>query len=337
MFVDTPPPDVGATVAAAPPGPAPAAVALDEATARQLWSEAVESYALVESHLLRLDDRLGQFVAGRGWLAMGYPSADLMVKGEAARMINPTTGQPLSRSSVDRLARWLVLMDRLTLTTGVDASTLDFPARVLRALPKGRGGVNDMRLAEQIAERSSQLADGDPAVTTEHVQEAVDELLADRGVRPKPDRGTHPDGGRAVPAGGEADAAGDGGDAQPHNPPGGGGKVAQPVADGDADEPPGGRHGDTDTAAAKAAADAHTWFTTHIENLDRACRALAAISDLQDQAAAAGYVDSTHSAELDEVRRRFTRIPHDTDLVEQVYLATKQVIDAVDEADDLGF
>lgn len=315
------------------------AAPLDEQTARQLWTDAVDSYARVEQHLLRLDEKLSQFVAGRGWLALGYESPGAMIRAESESLVNPDTGRPLSRTSVWRLGRWLTLMDRISVTTGVDAGELDFPSRVLHALPAGRGGAGDRELVDAIADGSQRLADNDAGViTVDHVQSVVDDLLAERGVDITKGRDRTAGHGHETADIDDSDTGVDTERDERHDGPRNPGRPGRGQrSDADAT----GSDGDADTNAAddetaRNTARHYMWIMQQVEALGRAVDALGTITELQDAAAAVDFADAAHDTELRSLRSKFDGIPPMADLVSDVQQAVSNVISAVDEREELG-
>ena len=338
------------------------AAALTEVAARRLWTTAVQSYALIEQHLQTLDAALSEFVAGRGWEPMGYASPDLMVRGERDTLLNPTTGRPLSDASVNRLARWVAMMHGIAEATGVKATELDFPARVLRALPAGKDWHLDREFAAAVGEHSHAAAAeaGLDMPSAEQTQSVIDTLLAEQGVaNPRPGGDADPGGPSdgAVAGAGDGDGPGTGedlpADARAGGPsrPGGGPADVDPddegdPFDGETDDatPLGAAYqftaptGGTDAAAAIAQAQAgargFTEMMSTIATLDTAVRALGSIAAIKE--AAASFVDAAHDGELETLLATWTKVPEMANLVEDVHGTVAEVLAALEDRIELG-
>jgi hypothetical protein len=358
------------TVDAAGVVPDGAAAALTEVAARRLWTTAVQSYALIEQHLQTLDAALSEFVAGRGWEPMGYASPDLMVRGERDTLLNPTTGRPLSDASVNRLARWVAMMHGIAEATGVKATELDFPARVLRALPAGKDWHLDREFAAAVGEHSHAAAAeaGLDMPSAEQTQSVIDTLLAEQGVvNPRPggdaDPGGTGDGAVAGAGDGAVAGAGDGdepgtgedipADARAGGPSRPGGRPADvdpddegDLVDGETDDatPLGAAYkftaptGGTDAAAAIAQAQAgargFTEMMSTISTLDTAVRALGSIAAIKE--AAASFVDAAHDGELETLLAAWTKVPEMANVVEDVHGTVAEVLAALEDRIELG-
>ena len=333
--------------------------ALTEAAARRLWTTAVHSYALAEQHLQTLDAALSEFVAGRGWEPMGYASPDLMVRGERDTLLNPTTGRPLSDASVNRLARWVAMMHCIAEATGVQATELDFPARVLRALPSGKDWHLDRELAAAIGEQSHAAAveAGADMPSAAQTQSVIDTLLAEHGVlNPRPDGDGEPDAGSAGADTGpvssaqpdsEAEIPADAG-AGTLTRPGGGDSDRDLDDEDDLDDadasqlgvaykftaPAGGTDAAAAIAKAQAGARGFTDMMTTITTLDTAVRALGNIAAIKQ--AAASFVDAAHDGELEALQAKWVEVPKMANLVEDVHSTVAEVLAALEDRIELG-
>ena len=339
------------------------AAALTEVAARRLWTTAVQSYALIEQHLQTLDAALSEFVAGRGWEPMGYASPDLMVRGERDTLLNPTTGRPLSDASVNRLARWVAMMHGIAEATGVKATELDFPARVLRALPAGKDWHLDREFAAAVGEHSHAAAAeaGLDMPSAEQTQSVIDTLLAEHGVvNPRPGGDADPGGtgDGAVAGAGDGDEPGTGEDlpadarAGTLTRPGGGPADVDPddegdLVDGETDDatptlgaaykftaPTGGADAAAAIAQAQAGARDFTEMMSTISTLDTAVRALGSIAAIKE--AAASFVDAAHDGELKTLLATWTKVPGMANLVDDVHGTVAEVLAALEDRIELG-
>lgn len=325
-----------------PPVEVVTAELVDPESAQDLWDDVLAAYAAAEQSMIDLEETLGRFVDGRGWIALGYPSAPEMIKGMAAagKLRNPQTGRELSPATVNRLSQWLELMERIAVTTGVPAAALDFPARALRAIPAGPGRMHHVALAGEVAERAAATAGG-AEMSSAVVQSVLAQVLEEKGGvkisdHPRDEEPAGGRGGHGVRGGRDDDdddlddedldaeldgpgwsgPAGDG----PRPMPGG---AVQGSADNN-DEADQGNDSESDgdglTQELRDNAQTFLWWQEQMVHLERSATALAAVATLRKRTPE--LMDFAHDSELAVLRRRFGALP---DLIDKVAQA-KQVV-----------